>query len=84
MLQAQLINDEIVTMGEVREGDVYPGLCCAGHNFTVALVLESAWGHCDNPEHYHDGEDPDPYQGVNSFSIEDIALKLVDGGEAGQ
>lgn len=51
MITAKVIDNEIVTAGEICEGDIYSDLCCAGHGFEVRLVImESVYGICHNPD----------------------------------
>lgn len=69
--------DELIISGEMQEGDIIPGLCCPGYNFVVDSVIFSCIGHCENPIH-NSGDDP--YDGVEIFDTEEIALFLI--GEA--
>lgn len=68
---------------EIKEGQVYHGFCCAGYDWTVAVVFahaESVWGVCDNPDcpqfHPDFGED-DPYRGVSSWEPREF-LEMVE------
>ena len=74
--------NEMVITGEVVAGDIYPDLCCAGHNWTVVLILASAWGQCSNPDctaGVEPGSDDGYYRGVSHYCVEFIAEKLLDG-----
>jgi hypothetical protein len=87
MLTAHFDGDELVTEGAVEVGDVYPGYCCAGHDWEVVLAfgeLSSVWGVCDNPEcpvvwdEFADRPEDDMYRGVTSVCLEDLASKLAE------
>ncbi len=64
----------------VKVGDVYHGLCCPGYDFTIAVIIVSAWGHCEGP---HPGDKDDPYRQVKVFDMEDIELFVNGDNEAG-
>lgn len=89
MLQAQWDGPEIRTDGEVKEGDKYPGFCCEGHDWEVAVLIEwppypketDIWGRCDNPAcpNYDEGIGPhDAYRGVGKICLEDFEEWLAD------
>ena len=58
MLKIIEITDEaIITAGEIAVGDNYPGFCCEGFDWEVALVFPDSdphdvatWGICQNPK----------------------------------
>jgi hypothetical protein len=84
MIQATVNeNDEIIIDGRMNEGDVVPGFCCRGHNWTVVRIFPdpnpadvSVWGQCDNP---NCTEDPGGmYQGVYHQSVGDMAEWLIE------
>ena len=91
MLKARFDGDDLVTEGAVEVGDVYPGFCCAGHDWEAALVFAdssgedaSVWGACHNPEcpvvdaEFTDHPEDDMYRGVSNYCLEDLAEKLAD------
>lgn len=78
------INDDLIVTGEVLPGDVYHELCCPGYDFTIATVIVSAWGYCDNPEHRCSDHSPNEtcaYCNLNNFELEDIAEFVAEGKE---
>lgn len=58
----------------VETGNIYPGLCCTGYDFEVALIFpDSIWGTCRNPACTgRDGRGTDHFQGVSNWSQEDF------------
>jgi hypothetical protein len=69
-------NDDLIVTEEILPGDVYSDLCCKGYDFTIAVVIISAWGHCNNPKHRcsdHAESETCTYCNVNNFEMEDIA-----------
>lgn len=81
-------NELVIDNGKVEENDIYPGGCCPGYDFEVALIFDginpleaSVWGICGNPEHRCPeclGQEPCHYCGVQHFSAEDLALRLAE------
>lgn len=64
---------------KVKEGDVINGLCCEGFDWTCAVVLVAAWGHCDNPDctaGVYDNDDT--YKSVSNWYDEDIADRMAE------
>ncbi len=89
MLKAQWDSPEIITEGEVQDGDKYPDFCCKGHAWEVRKIFPWAlhegyteyWGRCDNPDcpNYEKGIGPDdPYRGVGHICLEDFREWLAD------
>lgn len=85
MLTATLTEHNLIeTTGTVEAGDVYPGFCCAGHNWTVAIVdpckvepgLTDILGGCHNPACPVAANDM-LFHGVSSISLGDFAEKLA-------
>jgi hypothetical protein len=64
----------------IEPDTVVPGLCCVGHDWRVALILDSVWGVCSNPDCATGLERgaEDYYRGVSHHSVEDIAGKLLE------
>lgn len=70
--------EPLVITGEMLVGDIIPGFCCPGHDWTVTEIFPDAnplytsvWGQCSNP---NCNEDPGGmYQGVYRQLVEDIA-----------
>jgi len=82
--QAKYKNGETNT-DEVQVGNNYPGLCCAGYNWEVAIIFfndnpayNSIWGTCSNLACTgRDGNGTDHYQGVSSWLQEDFEERLL-------
>jgi len=86
MLTAKIENNEIITAGEIADGDEYTGICCKGHPFEVCVLTgSSVWGVCRNPDcPKSDGPD-DYYRGVSYLEMDDFAEKLArQGADDGQ
>lgn len=86
MLAAQIINDELIYVGQPEVGEKYPGYCCAGFDFEIAIAWPktaawdsvSGYGCCLNPNCPNwDGTPDDMYRGVKSWQIEDFAERIV-------
>ena len=89
MITYRIENEELIIVGEMKEGEKVNGICCPGFDWEVSLVFRfpdndpggmSVWGACDNNNcpvevgtHYHT---------ISNRLQEDIALYLLDKEEA--
>ena len=87
MITARIENNALFYDGSPEVDEKYPGYCCAGHDFIIAIVwpavydwdMVSGWGCCLNPDCPNtDGLPDDPYRGVKSWDIEGFALTLAE------
>ena len=72
---------------EIKPDQVYHGFCCAGFDWTVAVVFphaESVWGVCCNPEcpdYLEELGDDDYYRGVSFWEPHEF-LEMVESGQS--
>lgn len=88
MLRAYFQNDEMVTEGEICEGEFYQDFCCEGFGWEVRWVYHetepgynSIWGHCENiecPRFQKDIGPSDPWRGVRNVCQEEFAEWLAE------
>ena len=76
-------NNEIITIGTVKEGDTYPDYCCSDFPWEVMAIIgaldpdyNSIWGICQNPD--CPTQRQPYYQGVSHVLQIDFAESLAD------
>lgn len=80
MIQVSEADNELVITGEVKQDDIYSGICCPGFDWEVVVVISDIWGVCFNPD-CDLAENEPPYGRVSSICLDDLAVKLADGGD---
>lgn len=83
MLTARIDGDNLITEGQVNEGEHYPGLCCGGFGTEVIWISEfsddptdiTIYAACDNPacRHRHPGD----AIAIYGWQFDDFAERLA-------